>query len=327
MMKVGIAGSGSIVPEFLRTAKLVGELEVVAICGTERSRERLWKLADEYAISNVYTDFDMMLVNSGIETVYIALPNHLHFSFARLALLAGKNVIIEKPFASNLKEAQNLAELAEEKGLLLFEAISNQYLPNYKKVRELLPRLGDIKIVELNFSQYSSRYDAFKRGEELPVFSPEMSGGALMDINVYNIHFILGLFGRPGKIHYHANIEREIDTSGILFLDYGNFKCSAIGAKDCRAKSYISIQGTDGFIYSDTTTNEFSGFVFGKTYESAETICVNTHRERLYDELKAFSVMIQQRDIKGCTRMLAQTLEVMRILHEAREQAGIKIVR
>ncbi|SUM35254.1 Uncharacterised protein [Staphylococcus gallinarum] len=59
-----------------------------------------------------------------------------------------------------------------------------------------------------------------------------MGGGALMDINVYNVHLAVGLFGKPKGVAYFANVEKNIDTSGILQLDYDNLKVVCIGAKD-----------------------------------------------------------------------------------------------
>ena len=114
---------------------------------------------------------------------------------------------------------------------MLFEAMNIHYLPAYCSLKEELTQVGQLKIVSLNYSQYSSRYDAFKNGQVLATFDPTKAGGALMDLNVYNIHTLVGLFGKPKKVYYEANIERGIDTSGILTLDYGDFKASAIAAK------------------------------------------------------------------------------------------------
>lgn len=58
----------------------------------------------------------------------------------------------------------------------------------------------------------------------------------LRDLNIYNIHLLVGLFGNPNRVEYLPNVERGVDTSGILVLDYGNFKAVAIGAKDCSAE-------------------------------------------------------------------------------------------
>lgn len=324
-MKVGIAGAGSIVPDFLNAAGCVSELAIAAICGTERSKDKLQELADKYKIASTYTDYQKMLEQTELEVIYVAVPNHLHYEFTKMALRNKKHVILEKPFASCYEEAKELAELAKENKCYLFEAISNQYFPNFTKVRELLPELGDIKIVEMNFSQYSRRYDSFKAGEILPVFNPKMSGGALMDINVYNIHFILGLFGAPQKVQYYANMEKGIDTSGILILSYPSFQCTAIGAKDCKAPLCINIQGDKGYIHSDAPANTFSEFCHGTNSGKEKKYCLSNSKERLYDELRVFTEMYQKKDYAKNNKQLAHSLQVMWILDEARRQAGIEI--
>lgn len=75
-----------------------------------------------------------------------------------------------------------------------------------------------------------------------------------MDLNVYNIH-LAGLFGEPSKISYHANIERNIDTSGILILEYPPFQCVCIAAKDCEAPVHYEHSGDKGYLYSASPTN------------------------------------------------------------------------
>ena len=66
--------------------------------------------------------------------------------------------------------------------------------------------------------------------------------------NIYNIHLVVGLFGKPEKVQYLANVERDVDTSGILIMDYGHFKAACIGAKDCSADIKSTIQGNKGSI-------------------------------------------------------------------------------
>ena len=131
--------------------------------------------------------------------------------------------------------------------------MTTQYLENYNKIRELLPRIGRVKLVQCNFSQYSSRYDAFCAGETPVSFDPECAGGALMDLNVYNISYIVGLFGEPNQVHYLPNMERGIDTSGILTMEYNSFKAVSMAAKDCGAPARYVIQGTKGYILQKST--------------------------------------------------------------------------
>ena len=223
-------------------------IELEAILSTPRSLDKAEALAKQYGLSQATSDYELILSNPEVDTIYVGTPNHTHYDYAKKALLAGKHVICEKPFTLHLEEFEELAKLAQEKELLLMEAITNQYLANFTAIKEALSDIGDIKIVDINYSQCSSRYDAFKRGEIAPAFNPEMGGGALRDLNIYNIHLLVGLFGKPNRVEYLPNVERGVDTSGILVLDYGHFKAVAIGAKDCSAEIYKVIRALLQFL-------------------------------------------------------------------------------
>ena len=230
-MKLGIVGSGMIVQEFLPSLVKLEGLEIMGMQGTKASIGKVEEICIKYGIPNFTDDFDE-LCEFGIDTVYIAVPNFLHFEFCKKALEKGLNVIVEKPMTTNYRQAKELSDLAKEKKLFLFEAITTLYFENYKKIKDWIGEIGDVKLVQSQYSQYSSRYDAFKRGEILPVFDLKKAGGALMDLGLYNLHYVLGLFGKPENVKYYANLERNIDTSGVLMMEYENFNAMCVCAKD-----------------------------------------------------------------------------------------------
>lgn len=322
-MKVGIVGAGTIVPDFLEASQHICDMQVTSIIGQDNDLKRMEELSSQYNIEYIYTDYQDFLL-SDIDIVYIAVPNHLHYSFAKEALQKNKHVIVEKPFASSYQEAFELINLAQKYNLMIFEAISNQYLPNYLQTKDLLNQLGSIKIVQLNYSQYSRRYDLFKQGTILPVFDPQKSGGALMDINVYNIHFIVGLFGKPQSIIYSANIEKGIDTSGVLLLEYPHFRCVCIGAKDCSCPVSINIQGNQGFIHSDDPSNVYQTFILGMNSGEKTSFSLNQNKNRLYYELEYFINLLKHKDFETLKKANQHTLDVMAILDEARSQVNIE---
>ncbi len=322
MLRLGIAGSGAMTRDALPVLKKCG-YELSALCGTSRSRETVEALCQQYQIPMSFTGYDDLLAQPTVETVYVAVPNHLHFDFARRALKAGKHVILEKPFTSNLREAEILVKLANDKGLFLFEAISTRYLPNYAKIQEWLPRIGTVKIATCNYSQYSSRYDAFRVGGTPPVFDPAKSGGALMDLNVYNVHFLLGLFGPPERVDYHANLERGVDVSGVLTLGYDGFQAVAVGAKDCAAPCSCVIQGVKGYIQQLGPANTGGRVVLHLNDGTEETFDEPlAHRAEL--EFRFFRSEISRGDPTLCHQKLAESLAVMDVLTQARRTAGIR---
>ena len=320
-MKLGIVGTGKIVQEFLPWLARCPEIEVAALCSTPRSAQQATQMCVDYQIPRKFTDYAAML--DVVDTVYIALPNLLHAPFARQALEAGRNGIAEKPLAASYAEAAELAALARSKGLFLFEAMTTQYLENYQKLREMLTRIGSVKLVHCNFSQYSSRYDAFCAGQTPPVFDPAMAGGALMDLNVYNISYVVGLFGAPREVRYAANIERGIDTSGILSLDYQSFKAVCIAAKDCAAPARCIIQGTKGYLLQKSTPNLCGVVTLHLNSGKEEYFSLNGKRPRQAAEFEAFARAIRSGDQELCCRMLDTSLAVSDVLTRARQSAGI----
>ncbi len=323
-MKLAVLGTGKIVQEFLPMIQQVTDVELVALLSTPRSLDKAKEMQAQYQVQEVYTDYETLLGNAMIDTVYVALPNHLHYQYTKAALLQGKNVICEKPFTLNAQQLQELIQIATEKRLILLEAITNQYLNNFLQIKKDLAQLGKIKIVECNYSQYSSRYDAFKEGKILPAFDPQKGGGALMDINIYNIHFIVGLFGKPEKVQYLANIERDIDTSGILVLDYGAFKAVCIGAKDSTAQIRSVIQGTDGSIEVLGATNEMPRYE-RRSKTEIEAVNVNLDKHRMYQEFEKFTEVIDQKDLAFALEQLNHSLTVMQVVDQALESANLHL--
>lgn len=331
-MKIGIIGAGGIVNTFLDTVKEIEDIELKGICTRPGNREKLQAICDTNGIAECYEDATDMLENADIDTVYIGTPNNTHFDYAKQALLAGKNVINEKPFTSNYEQAKELKKIALENNLYIFEAVTTRFFPNTKKVKEELKNIGKVKIANLNYSQYSSRYDAFREGKITPTFSPEFSGGALMDINVYNVNFAVLMFGRPNKVNYFANIENNIDTSGILILEYDGFKVSCIGAKDSKSPLSATIQGEDGCIDINSSVNDLNEYrvILSKNYpggrvseNDGDIYNFHVNSKVMYYELVEINEIIKTGNYERMKELLEISMITMKILTEARKIAGI----
>ena len=316
-MNLGIVGAGMIVKDFLSFSHELPEIKLEAIVA--RNIENLKNLQNTYNIKQIYTDLDECLSSPSIDTIYVAVPNNLHYSVAKKALEAGKNVICEKPFTLDYNETVALFQLAESKNLILIEAITNQYLPNYLEIKENLSQIGNIRLVECNFSQLSSRYEAFKKGIIAPVFDKNQGGGVLGDLNIYNIHFVVGLFGTPRDSKYYPNIVREVDTSGILILEYDEFKVVCIAAKDTYNNSYANIQGDKGLIKVIGTLNEVPNYII-KYKEVEMKVNKNIHKHRMYSEFKKFIDVIDNKDFDFMQIQKEHSLAVMEIFDKSRKQ-------
>lgn len=321
-MKLGIVGTGMIVRMVGPNLKSWG-VEVTAIAGTPTSMDEVNELADEYGAAGRYADYHELVADPEVDTVYVAVPNFLHYAVSEAAILAGKDVICEKPLASNEVEAARLAALAKEHKRFLWEAVVTTRQPNFKLVRdELLPRIGTVKVATVNYSQYSSRYDAFRAGEVLPAFDPAKAGGAIMDIGLYTLTYTIGLFGEPKSAAYLPNIERGIDTSGIALLEYDGFRAVNVCAKDCGAPCVIQVQGTDGYIVSNSQPSKCG----------AVTLHLNDGTEETFDrelpvmwegEFREFLAQQDAGDLDECYRQLDESLVVSRVQNTIRRESGV----
>lgn len=187
-MKLATIGTGSIVELAITSLEDVEDVTLIACYS--RSMEKAVEFGEKFGFEKAYDNLEYMMEDPDVDTVYIASPNSLHVPQARMALEHGKNVILEKPFAATVQEAKELFDLAESRDLLIFEAITSIHTPNFGLLKDQMNRIGNVKQIIMNFSQYSSRYNAYKEGVVTNVFDPAMQGGALGDINIYNIHFV-----------------------------------------------------------------------------------------------------------------------------------------
>lgn len=320
-MKIGIIGSGMIVNDLLTTFDQFN-FDKVALFAREESKDKAEQLANKYNLDQIFYNYDELLA-SEYDIMYIALPNHLHYSFSKKALLANKHVIIEKPITANSKELEELIDIAKERNLMIFEAMNIHYLPAYQGIKDNLYKIGKIKIVSFNYSQYSSRYNAFKEGNILPAFDYHKAGGALMDINIYNINAVIGLFGLPKESNYLANIENNIDTSGIMTFDYEDFKGICIGAKDCKAPIISTIQGDQGVIVIDGPINQLTRFELIKNNGDKEEFIYDNTKHRLSYEFFEFIKIINDKDYERQARLLEQSLNIVKIIGKTRKEKGV----
>ena len=298
-----------IVPQMIEAMQTVQGYEIIAICA--RSREK----ASRFGIPHVYTDYAEMLSRTDIDFVYVALPNSLHFDAAKQALLAGKNVLLEKPLTSTVEQAAELFALAAERDLFIFEAISNIHLPNFHKLRELLPQIGPVRLVHADYDEHFGRYDEYLAGADIPVFTQEYEGGALRDINIYCLHIVLALYGRPDAVFYASNAlgRNAVGTSGVATLRYDAAGLVAVCTASMDSDGYrgFLFQGEKGTIRTHHLPN-FSTrvdlMIPGRETQSFE---LNRYEHRLCHQLEDYRDIFLARDRKAAANLEAQTMLVM----------------
>lgn len=317
-LKLAVLSTSRIVDEFLQHLAEMPEVSVQALCCRPQSGEKARAWAEQYGIPKVYTDEDACYQAGGFDAVYIGTANHLHYSAAKRALEAGYHVILEKPFTGTAAEARELYALADRKGVMLLEAITVYYLPQFAFLQEELAKIGPVRGAMASFCARSRRYDDFLNGIWNTTFDPACQGGALNDMNVYNLHLLTGLLGVPAKVEYRASrADNGIDTAGLALLDYGEFTAAALAAKDSEGINGMTLQGPGGYLVVEGGTNALPrvySMLGGVRGGGARTDGPTADRHRMAYEFAEFARIIAQKDTAAEAKARARTLAVMDLL-------------
>ena len=315
-MNICIAGNGNIVRRFLKDVQSIEDAKITAICVREQSREKGAALSDEYRIPLLFTDYSAALREPSVDTVYLGIPNHIHYLYAKQALESGKNVICEKPFTVDPDETRELIALAEKKELFLWEACKIPYSRTFKVLREKLPLIGTLRVIRCNYSRKSSRYTDFQNGISHPAFDPEKAGGSLYDINIYNLHLTAALFGAPKAVHYYANCaDNGVDISGTAILEYDGFHAVCTGAKDSTSPSGVILQGEKGYLRLEGPASSATK-VFLSLDGKENCILETPDNGKLTEEVQEFVRQYNEHDMAACRKMLDHSLLVMTIVKQ-----------
>ncbi len=305
-MRLGIAGCGKIVDDALNALADVPQIETAALFARPASREKANRLLKKYHRDEVQvvTDYDELLQDQTIDCIYIGLTNTAHYEFTKRALLSGKHVILEKPSVLRYEHLEDLIRCAEEQEVFLLEAFTTWHSDIFEQLQQLSAQLGRIRLVNANYSQYSSRYDAYKEGIVQPAFDPKLGGGCLFDIMIYNLSLMAGLFGRPDQVTYHPNLGfNGVDTSGIVHMDYPDFTACATAAKDCDGPGFFIVSGEKGYVKVSGAPNAFEAAEYcieGETgsYEPPY------RRHRMIREFIDFEQVISSHDTEAVKKWL-----------------------
>jgi scyllo-inositol 2-dehydrogenase (NADP+) len=193
------------------------EISAIVERNNELSREN-------YSYSELVRSIEELCTNPEIELIIINLPDHLHFEYAKMALNAGKHVVIEKPFTQTSAEADELIKIAESKKLVLSVFQNRRWDNDFLTIRKILGenKLGTLIDYEAHFDRYRNEIKAGTWKEE------SFSGaGTLFNLGSHLIDQALCLFGWPDSVYADIRVTRPggiIDDNFELILRYGNLK-------------------------------------------------------------------------------------------------------
>ncbi|HEY3470808.1 MAG TPA: Gfo/Idh/MocA family oxidoreductase [Amycolatopsis sp.] len=214
-LRWGIMGTGGIAAAFAQDLKLTGSGVVTAV--GSRKAESADAFGARLGIPARHSSYEALANDPDVDIVYVATPHPMHHGNARLALEAGKPVLVEKPFTMDAAEARDLVGLARDRGLFLMEAMWTRFLPHVRHIRELLPSLGDVVTVSADHGQWFAEDPAFR------LFAPELGGGALLDLGIYPVSFASMVLGTPDRVAAMATPAfTGVDAQMSMLFGYAN---------------------------------------------------------------------------------------------------------
>ncbi|MET0976616.1 MAG: Gfo/Idh/MocA family oxidoreductase [Leifsonia sp.] len=288
-----------------------------------RSQESADAFATEFGIPNAHPSYEALVADPEVDIIYVSTPHPFHAEHATLALEAGKHVLVEKPFTLNAGEARRVVALAEEKGLVVLEAMWTRWLPHMVRIREILDSgvLGDVHTLMADHTQ-DLPDDPGHRLNDLA-----LGGGALLDLGIYPISFASALFGRPDSIQASATFkDTGADAQVATIFQYsGGRIATTLSASDTLGPNVASVLGTAGRIDIDAVWYSPTSFrVIDSTGTVVETFTsVVTGRGMQFQAAEA-ERLVAAGAIAGQILPPSETVEIIETLDAIRAQIGLR---
>jgi len=239
-LRLGLLSTAHINEKLMAGARLVDEVDVVAVAS--RSPERAAEQAAQLGVERSLGSYEELLADPDVDAVYISLPNSMHVEWSIRALEAGKHVLCEKPLAREVEPVERAFDAASEAGRVLAEAFMWRHHPQAKRLVELLPRVGELRVVR---AQFSFALDSLDPASNIRL-SEELEGGALMDVGCYCVSAARLLAGEPVEVT-GQQVTGEVD---LRFAGTLSFPGDVLAHFDCGVdtadRAELEVAGSEG---------------------------------------------------------------------------------
>ena len=253
-LRLGLLSTAHINEKLVAGARLADEVDVVAVAS--RDLERASEQASSLDIPRALGSYEELLSDPEVDAVYISLPNSMHVDWSVRALEAGKHVLCEKPLARSVEQVERAFDAADEAGRVLAEAFMWRHHPQAKRLVELLPRVGEVRLVRVHFS---FALDSLDPASNIRL-SRELEGGALMDVGCYCVSAARLIAGEPEAVTGQGVFD-EVD---LRFTGTLSFEGGALAHFDCGVdtadRAELEVAGSAG------------GLVLRDPFHSAEPV-------------------------------------------------------
>lgn len=312
-----VLGTGVIANEMAATLQKMGK-RLYAV--GNRTYEKAVSFGQKYGVAKIYDAIDQMFSDPDVDIIYITSPHNTHYPFMKQALENGKHLLVEKSITLNSEQLEEMAALAEKKGLVLAEAMTIWHMPLYKKLWALVESgaLGKVQMITMNFGSFKD-YDMTNR-----FFSRSLAGGALLDIGVYALSIVRSFMAKqPDKVESQMRpAPTGVDEQATILLqnDLGQMSTVALTMHSKQPKRAM-ISCEKGYIeileYPRGDQAVIVDAVTGETREIQEGCMADALYYEMQDMEQAVLTGDQSR------MQLAYTRDVMQLMTRLRQAWGL----
>lgn len=316
----GILSTGNISKQFARGLRAVADAELLAV--GSRTKASADAFGREFGAARCYGSYAELAADPDVDAIYVSTPHPFHKENTILCLEAGKAVLCEKPFAMNAKEAEEMIAIARRNKVFLMEAMWTRYLPAICEVRRLLRAnaIGNVRLLQADFG-FRAPFNPQSR-----LFAPELGGGALLDVGVYVVSFASMIFGKPQNITGLAHLgDTGVDELCTLVLKHdGGAMASLSAAISTTTPHEANLLGTEGRLRIHAPFFKAEKISIIRPGKSDEILNFPIAGNGYNYEAAEVGRCLREGHLESETLPLAETLEIMRSMDEARHQWGLK---
>ncbi len=318
-MKIGIIGAGNIAGTMATTLQQLKGTECYAIASRDIARARAF--ADKYGFEKAYGSYSDMLSDPYVELVYIATPHSHHYEHIKMSLNHGKHVLCEKAFCANAAQAEEVLYMAEQRGLLLAEAMWTRYMPMRGLINKVLKSgiIGNPTSLSANLG-----YPLITKSR---MVRPELAGGALLDLGVYVLNFASMVFG-DAIDSIAANcvkLDSGVDAQENIMLTYRDGKMASLYATMLAQTDRRGlINGTNGYIEIENINNYEMVRVFNLERKIVAEYAAPTQITGYEYEVQSVMRAIREGKIECPEMPHTEILRMMQLMDSIRSAWGIE---
>ena len=319
-LRWGILGPGGIAETFANDLRADGF--AIGAVGS-RSLDRAQEFAEKFDVPTAHGSYEELVADPDVDIVYVATPHSAHYPHVRLALEAGKHVLVEKPFTVTAEQARILADLARDRGLVLLEAMWTRWLPHMVRIREIIAEgtLGDIRTV------LADHHQNLPTDPEHRLQNPDLAGGALLDLGIYPVSFIHDVLGAPAQVHANAVMTPTgVDQQTSISFEFdGGRQALAHIALNTAGPNRASVVGTEGWI--DIAATWYRATTF--TVYDSDGVEIERYADEfpggkgMQFEAAEIERLIESGQLESSVLPLSESVAIMEVLDEVRKQIGL----